>query len=100
MIPSQFKVAGGKVISIIIQEFIKDKDGYKFGEFNDASNIIRIAEKIRIDDEEYRQTEEDMERTFWHEVFHCFQFYAGMDSDEMIAQVFSNFMYEYSHTTI
>ena len=39
-----------------------------------------------------------MERTYLHELFHVFQFYSGKDFDEMEAQMFSNFMYEYNKT--
>lgn len=98
MIPTQFNIAGGKTIKVLVREEIKDKDGYKFGKFNDASNTIKIARKLFIDDECYPQTDEDMERTYYHELFHAFQFYAGMELDEMVAQTFSNFMYEYEHS--
>lgn len=94
----EFKIAGGKKVKVFTPEYLKHNDSYKFGEFNDGSNTISVAKKVKIDNKDYPQSEEDMERTFWHEMFHCFQFYAGMECDEMVAQVFSNFMYEYMHT--
>lgn len=97
-IPKSFKIAGGKQIIVQIPKFIKSESGFRFGDFNDCSNIIRVANKVKINSETYSQTEEDKERTFYHELFHCFQFYAGMDMDEMVAQTFSNFMYEYTHS--
>lgn len=93
---SKFKIAGGKEIKVENPEYVNN--GAKFGEFNDASNIIQVANKVKIDNDEFIQTEEDKERTLWHEIFHCFQFYAGMEDDEKIAQTFSNFIYEYLHT--
>jgi hypothetical protein len=96
MIPTNFKIAGGKEIQVNIVENIND--GKDFGVFNDATNIIKIANKVRVEDDWYNQTEEDMERTYLHELFHVFQFYSGKDFDEMEAQMFSNFMYEYNKT--
>ena len=96
MIPINFKIAGGKEIQVNIVENIND--GKDFGVFNDATNIIKIANKVRVEDDWYNQTEEDMERTYLHELFHVFQFYSGKDFDEMEAQMFSNFMYEYNKT--
>lgn len=96
MIPNNFKIAGGKEIQVNIVENIND--GKDFGVFNDATNIIKIASKVRVEDDWYNQTEEDMERTYLHELFHVFQFYSGKDFDEMEAQMFSNFMYEYNKT--
>lgn len=98
MIPNKFKIAGGKIIKVLTPDFLEDDDEYKFGEFNSGPNIINVAKKVCIDNKEFEQTKEDMERTFLHELFHSFQFYAGLEMDESEAQVFSNFMYEYLHT--
>ena len=101
MIPKTFKVAGGKTIHIDVVDTIESnsrKNSYLFGDFNDASNKIRVAKNVPVDGKDYFQTDEDMERTFLHELGHVFQFYSGVDMDEMEAQVFSNFMYEYLHT--
>lgn len=99
MIPSNFRIGGGKLIKVEIEDVIPDgEEDTKFGEFNSGSNVISIAKRVVIDGESYDQTEEDMERTFLHELGHTFQFYSGMEMDEMVAQSFSNFMYEYLHT--
>lgn len=95
MIPKEFTVAGGKKIIVSKEDLIKSSNEYIFGDFNTASNVIRIANKVRIDDKNVKQTEEDLERTFYHELVHVFQFYAGMELDEVMAQIFSNFLYEY-----
>ncbi len=95
MIPKEFTIAGGKKIVVNVEDLIKNSGDYVFGDFNTASNVIRIAEKVKIDDEDIKQTDEDLERTFYHELIHSFQFYAGMELDEMVAQTFSNFLYEY-----
>lgn len=98
---SSFKIAGGKVITINIVDILKDdnpKDDSKFGEFNPANNVITIAKRVIVDGDSYVQTEEDMNRTLWHEIFHVFQFYAGFNMTEYEAQIYSNFMYEYLNT--
>lgn len=98
MIPKSFKIAGGKLIHVKIVDTIKKDDEYEFGEFNSGSNIIYIARRVLVNDISFTQTEEDIERTFWHEYFHCCQFYSGVEFDESMAQTFSNFMYEYLQT--
>ena len=99
MIPSKFCIGGGKEIKIyLVDRLLDDNGNSRFGEFNEASNIIKIAKNVKADSIWYSLTNEDIERTFWHELIHCFQFYAGMDTDEMVAQTFSNFIWEYNHT--
>lgn len=101
LIPEYFKTAGGKVIEVKLEDTIEDssiKGHYIFGFFNDASNVIKIAKNVPVNGEDFLQTEEDIERTFWHELFHVFQFYGGFEMDETLAQVFSNFMYEFQHS--
>lgn len=101
LIPEYFETAGGKIIKVRLEDTIESsstKGHYLFGDFNDASSIIRIAKNVPVDGEDFFQTEEDIERTFWHELFHVFQFYGGFEMDESLAQVFSNFMYEFQHS--
>lgn len=95
-IPKEFTIAGGKLIKVEIVDYLKD--GERFGEFNDASGTITLAKSVKIDGNSYIQTPEDIYRTYLHELIHCFQFYSGMSYDEMVAQVFSNFIYEYKNT--
>ena len=98
MIPSKFYVAGGRKILVEIVDHLEDDTTYLFGTFNDVTNVIKVAKRIKIDHERYDISEEDMERTFLHELGHCFQFYSGLSSDEIVAQAFSNFMWEYNNT--
>lgn len=39
-------------------------------------------------------TEEQIKNSFWHEVFHAFQYYYCNKQDESLAQTFANFMRE------
>ncbi len=96
MIPKSFKIAGGKVITVnIIHSF--DEPG-KFGDFIVATNTIELAKFVKDEDIEWALTEEDIERTFYHELFHVFQWYYDTDLSEVQAQVYSNFLYEYAKT--
>lgn len=42
--------------------------------------------------------EGQIENTFWHELFHVFNFYFNTEQDEALAQTFANFMCEYLAT--
>lgn len=99
-IPDKFTVAGGKVIKVVEEDYLINNHtgNYRFGEFNDSSNTIKIARFTKLDGDVYVQTDEDKYRTFLHELGHVFQFYFGLDADEIIAQCFSNFLYEYENS--
>ncbi len=43
-------------------------------------------------------TSEQIKNSFWHEVFHSFNFYWNNEADEGLAQTFANFMREFELT--
>lgn len=43
-------------------------------------------------------TSEQIKNTFWHELFHAFNFYWNNETDEALAQTFANFMREFELT--
>ena len=43
-------------------------------------------------------TEEQIKNSFWHEIFHAFNYYYNNKQDESLAQTFANFMREYELT--
>jgi len=88
MIPKSFKIAGGKTINIKIVSHLDDSE---FGNFNYTTNTISIAESVNGT----KISEEDMERTYYHELIHVFQWFYNVEFDEAQAQVYSNFIYEY-----
>ena len=94
-IPNEYKIAGGKTIKVTLHD---ELDG-KFGDFSPAKNEIRLARKVEEDGESWKQNVEDIERTFYHEMFHSFQWYFNTEFSEEMAQSFSNFMYEMMHTS-
>ena len=93
-IPRKFCIGGGRVVNVKV---LDDLDG-KYGDFNDAKSEIRIARTINIDNEDIVISEEDRERTFWHEFVHAMNWYYNCENDESLAQTFSNFLYEFMHT--
>lgn len=44
-------------------------------------------------------SDEQMRNTFYHELFHAFQFYFNNEFNEAQAQVYANFMCEFIETT-
>ena len=45
-----------------------------------------------------KRDKEQIKNTFWHELFHAFNYYWDNDEDEALAQVFANFMREFEIT--
>lgn len=95
IIPNEYKIAGGKTIKVIKEDVLGEG---KFGDFSPAKNEIRIAKKVEEDGSLHKQTNEDLERTFYHEMFHSFQWFYNTEFSEEMAQTFSNFLYEFMHT--
>lgn len=95
-IPKEFKIANNKY-SIEIVDSVKDSKGEEiFGDHNAITNTIRIAKTI----DGIKLSEEQMLNTFWHELFHAFQFFFNNDQWEAQAQCYANFMREYQDSVI
>ena len=99
-IPKKFKLAG-------IEHTVEIKDELydnQFGYFCDVEQKIYLARRVKIqknyvnDSDYYEVSPELMENTFWHELFHAFQFYYNGDFSESEAQSFANLMSEYEKT--
>ncbi len=91
-IPSRFKIANQEV-TVVIEESLPNND---YGHFSDATNTIKLAKTLRS---EYNGTvslsDEQIRNTFYHELFHVFQFYFSNEFNEAQAQVYANFMCEF-----
>lgn len=90
MIYKKFKIAGQWITTEVVDQL----EGGDYGNFNDAKNLILIAKNVEIDDELVKLTRLQMESTWYHEVFHAFQFYFNNEYSEAQAQVYSNFVTE------
>lgn len=81
---------------------IKDEPGDVFGYFDTAHNVIVIYTKMQsnYDHKVVELSEEQILNTYYHELFHCFNYFWNTDTDEALAQVFANFMREYERTKV
>lgn len=97
-IPKRFKIANQEH-RIIVTEFVFDDDGDSiYGEYDSTRCEIHIAQNIRYRNETIPLTEEQIWNTFWHELFHAFNFFWNNETDESLAQNFANFMREFEST--
>ena len=85
-IPSSFKI-GAQEYKVEIVDELEDN----YGEYSYTPPVIQIARKSCGETIPPNQ----MEATFWHELFHCFQYMFDCTTDEAQAQSFSNFMMEF-----
>ena len=93
-IPKRFKIANTNYTVDVVDKIANGSYGYH----NDIRSKIVIATTIEDGKEDVELTEGQIENTFWHELFHCFQFYYCNKQDEALAQSFANFMCEYRAT--
>ena len=94
-LPKKFRVAG-RTIKVTMVDLLNNGDDY--GSFSEIHREIKIARRIKEDNVIYNIQEEEILNTFWHEVFHSFQYYWNNKCDEDFAQVLSNFMCELEQT--
>ena len=94
MIPKSFKIANQTITVNVVDKI----DGGSYGNFSDVINEINIAKNIEFNGKVYQLTEEQIENSFYHELWHSFQFYFCNKYDEAQAQVFANFMREFLST--
>jgi hypothetical protein len=92
-IPSKFKI-GGQNFEIRVVDRIRDTDNY--GEFSYCPPLIELASKY-YDNQgiSHDIPENQLMNTFWHEVFHSFNYMLNNGTDENLAQSFANFMCEF-----
>lgn len=97
-IPKTFKIANHEY-SVIFKDFV-ELDGEEVYGYHSSSELeIVIALTVHIEDNRiYSLSKEQIQNTFWHELFHAFNYYWNNDEDEALAQVFANFMREFEIT--
>ena len=95
MIPNKFKIAGFE-ISVTFEDKLDDNN---YGYWNDVSNTIVLAKHISLKNGELTPlTVRQIQNTFYHELFHAFQFYSGKKYCEIECNMFANFMLEFEET--
>lgn len=84
-LPDKFKIANQE-ITVVIEEILP--------------NMIKLARTLKTGhDGVVTVSDEQMRNTFYHELFHAFQFYFNNEFNEAQAQVYANFMCEFIETT-
>ena len=68
-IPKRFKIANTEYE---VQVVDKSDDG-NYGYHNDIRRKIVVAKSMDDEGKIVQLTEQQIENTFWHELFHCFQ---------------------------
>ena len=94
-----------KILTDLISS--KNLDSHKINELENfrkkvenmiLSHEIRIALNAKLDDESIKIREDEVLKTYLHELGHCFNYYFNNEYSEEFANAFQNFMYEYLHT--
>lgn len=95
MIPNKFKIANQEII-VVIEDYLPDNN---YGYFCAATSTIKLARAIHTEyNGDVMLSDEQIRNTFYHELVHCFQFYLNNEYDETEAQVFANFLCEFTET--
>ena len=98
-IPDRYTI-GGQEYKVIQQEIVKDENNDPvFGLHSPVEAKIAIAHKFPITDSlKHSFTKDQIVNSFFHEMFHSFNFMMNNEQEEVIAQSFANFMCEFLKT--
>ena len=96
LIPKKFTV-GGSEYTVKIANSMDDIDG-NYGDFTTLRHKIRVALNGELDNEPIKIREDEVLKTYLHELAHCFNYYYNNEVVEEFANAFANFFYEYLHT--
>ena len=95
MIPDKFKLAGFE----ITVDKVEKTDDNNYGYWDDVNNTIVIAKNISMKNGELTSlSDRQIKNTFYHELYHAFQFYSGREYSEVECNIFANFMLEFDET--
>jgi len=89
VIPKEITILKHK-IKVIHVRTLEDK----FGEFDPVKLEIKIAQYALSNDKEVALSSEQVLHTFWHEVFHVFQWFYEGEYNEGQSQTYAGFMLE------
>ena len=96
-IPKKFRIAGHEYV--VKSNNIVSVDGDSVFGANDVVRCeVLLAKTVATSEGEVAVSECQTENTFWHEVFHTFNYYWNTERDEALAQTFANFMCEFLHS--
>ena len=89
-IPKQFTINGQPIRVEILDKL----ENNRYGDYNDAKELIRIAKTVEVDRETIELSKAQMLNTFYHECFHSFQFHSKGVYDEAEASSYAGLMVE------
>lgn len=89
-IPKSFTINGFPITVEVVQH-LEDNN---YGDYSDAKELIRIAKTVKADKETVQLSPTQIENTFWHEVFHAFQFHSKGEYDERESAAYAGLMIE------
>lgn len=95
IIPDKFTISGTEYNVSVVENAEKDLGGEALGDFSGLIHEIRVAKKCLFENEIIDIPEEEIIKTYLHELGHCFGWWYKGDDSEAFANAFSNFMFEY-----
>lgn len=98
IIPDKFTISGTEYNVLVVESAEKDLGGGVLGDFSSLIHEIRVAKKCLFENEVIDISEEEIIKTYLHELGHCFGWWYNNDDSEAFANAFSNFMFEYLKT--
>ena len=81
----------------MVESSEKDLNG-NLGDFCSLLHKIRIAKKVRLEEDIIDISDDELLKTYLHELGHCFNYYYNDGYSEEFANAFTNFFFEYLHT--
>ena len=90
-IPKQFTINGQPIRVEILDKL----ENNRYGDYNDAKELIRIAKTVEVDRETIELSKAQMLNTFYHEAMHAFQFHSKGEYNEAEATIFGGMMAEF-----
>lgn len=93
-LPASFKI-GGYDMKVLQYDELYEEDGRDlYGQFDIDQQVIKI--RVKTNGESITKT--NVYNTFWHEVFHIFNYLWNTGTDESLASTFAMLMVEYNQT--
>lgn len=99
LIPKEFTICGS-TYRINMVDSARELNG-DIGNISYFEHKINLARNSYIYDDDIHIPDDELAKTYLHELGHCFLEYynnSNVEDKEAFAQAFSNFMYEYFHT--
>lgn len=96
-LPMEFTIANHKFKVIQYDSLYDEHDTFLYGQFNYEDLEISVAIKNH---EGNPLNKEIILNSYYHELFHLFNYLWNTETDESLAQTFANFIREYETTKI